>query len=237
MRATQYLLISTMFVSGCALAPAPEVPMSPPAVEVLVPLPAAPIERVEVTLLPRLWETESLAPFRQPTPPGKKGLPAPTPLQIVSQAHRAARLEPTERGYFGASGEQVYAWAPGKIFTVYLSPKQGTGIFLPPGERLVSGLYLDAEAFEVKTERAGAESAAYDALTVRPLTASGEVETFLLTESGRRYLLRFVVGTTGMLAVTFEGPQVSAPRLAPETALVLPRPIETRQDAPPGATK
>jgi hypothetical protein len=222
---TRYLLISTMFVSGCALAPAPEVPMSPPAVEVLVPLPAAPIERVEVTLLPRLWESEPLAPFRQSPPSGKKSLPAPTPLQIVSQAHRAARLEPTERGYFGASGEQVYAWAPGKIFTVYLSPKQGTGIFLPPGERLVSGLYLDAEAFEVKTERAGAESAAYDALTIRPLLDTGTVDTFLLTESGKRYLLHLVVGTIGMIGVSFELPPMALPaRVVAEPTLILPRP-------------
>jgi hypothetical protein len=47
---------------------------------------------------------------------------------------------------------------------------------------------------------------AYDALTIRPLTEAGEVDTFLLTESGRRYLLHCVVGTTGMLAVTFKGP-------------------------------
>jgi hypothetical protein len=85
-------------------------------------------------------------------------------------------------------------------------------------------LYLDADAYEVKTERAGADETAYDALTIRPLTDKGEVEAFLLTESGRRYLLHFVVGTTGMLAVTFEGPRVDTHARAVEPALVLPRP-------------
>ena len=121
----------------------------------------------------------------------------------------------------GPGGRLV--WAPGKVYTVYLSKKQGTGIFLPPGERLVSGLYLDPEAYEVQTKRAGVGDGAYDALTIRPTGDSGEVGAFLLTESGRRYLLHLVVGSVGMLAVTFEGPLVThAPMLAP--ALVLPQP-------------
>jgi hypothetical protein len=101
--------------------------------------------------------------------------------------------------------------------------QQGTGIFLPPGERLVSGLYLDPEAYEVQTTRAGVGDETYDALTIRPMRDSGEVGAFLLTASGRRYLLHFVVGSVGMLAVTFEGPLVT-PARTPAPALVLPRP-------------
>ena len=88
-----------------------------------------------------------------PTPPrGRKAL---RPEAVIVQAQKAARIEPSARGYGGQRGEQVYTWAPGKVYTVYLSKKQGTGIFLPPGERLVSGLYLDPEAYEVQTKRAG----------------------------------------------------------------------------------
>ena len=145
------------------------------------------------------------------------------PEAVIVQAQKAARIEPSERGYVGQRGEQVYAWAPGKVYTVYLSKKQGTGIFLPPGERLVSGLYLDPEAYEVQTKRAGVGDGAYDALTIRPTGDSGEVGAFLLTESGRRYLLHLVVGSVGMLAVTFEGPLVTQARM-PAPALVLPRP-------------
>ena len=119
-----------------------------------------------------------------------------------------------------------YPWVPGKVYTVYVSKKQGTGIFLPPGERLVSGLYLDQDAYEVKTERAGTDAGAYDALTIRPLIDSGEVATFLLTESGRRYLLHFVAGSTGMLAVSFEGPTIATDRVATPAPLILPRPAD-----------
>lgn len=222
------VLIGALLVSGCALATEPEPPIIPTAAPVVSDTfapPYCPLDRVEVTLLPR--ET-TLRPMVKPmVAAGKKTLKPQTSVQLVSQAQQAARVEPSEKGYGQASGEQVYAWVPGKVYTVYLSKKQGTGIFLPPGERLVSGLYLDKDAYEVKTERAGTDAGAYDALTVRPLTDTGEVDAFLLTESGRRYLLHFVVGTTGMLAVTFEGaPIVAQARVAAEPALILPRPAQ-----------
>jgi hypothetical protein len=219
MASTPHLLICALVVSGCALQAEPE----PPTLPVLPPVPvvsagvvadAAPPDRVEIVAM----DTQREPP---PTPPrlGK----ALRPEAVIVQAQRAARIEPSERGYGGQRGEQVYAWAPGKVYTVYLSKKQGTGIFLPPGERLVSGLYLDPEAYEVQTKRAGVGEEAYDALTIRPTGDSGEVGAFLLTESGRRYLLHLVVGSVGMLAVTFEGPLVTQAR-TPAPALVLPRP-------------
>ena len=61
----------------------------------------------------------------------------------------------------------------------------------------MSGLYLDPEAYEVQTKRAGVGEEAYDALTIRPTGDSGEVGAFLLTESGRRYLLHLWSGQSG----------------------------------------
>jgi hypothetical protein len=222
---TTYLLSCTVFVWGCTLPLTPEVPIAPEPVQLVMQEPTppwCPLYRVEVTLLPSRSEPSLARP--RPGLPGKKAARALTPSQVVAQAQQAARVEPTERGYYGGSAEMVYAWTPGKVYTVYLTKKHGTGLFLPPGERLVSGLYLDGEAYEVKHERAGRDLTAYDALTIRPLVDKGEVDTFILTESGRRYLLHFVVGTTGMLAVTFEGPRVGTHARAVEPALVLPRP-------------
>lgn len=228
MRTTNHLLLCALFVSGCALSHEPEVPMVPAVaqmpvrVEEITP-PYCPLDRIEVVLLPSHQEPPLIA----------KGLPAgakkrgggQAPIDVVTQAHHAARLEPTAQGYQGGSGEHVYSYAPGKVYTVYLTKKHGTGLFLPPGERLVSGLYLDGDAFNVKTERAGTEQSAYDAIILRPLTDAGEVDTFILTASGRRYLLHFVVGQTGMLAVTFEGPRVvTQARATAEPPLLLPRP-------------
>ena len=184
--------------------------------------PYCPIERVEVALLPRIDTSPSLA--AKPLPRPKAGSKPVAPVQLVQEAQKAARLEPSARGYFGSSAEHVYQWAPGKVYTVYLTKKHATAIVLPPGERLLSGLYLDGEAFEVRKDRAGTASGVYDAVTIRPLMDRGEVDAFLLTESGRRYLFHFVVGPTGMLAVTFEGTRVDTHARAVAPALVLPRP-------------
>jgi len=180
------------------------------------------MDRVEVALLPR----SEARPTRASTPrSGLKTVSKPVaPVQLVQEAQKAARIAPSEQGYVGGSGEHVYPWAPGKVYIVYLTKKQGTGIFLPPGERLLSGLYLDGDAYEVETKRAGSAGGAYDAVTIRPLMDRGEVDAFLLTESGRRYLFHFVVGPTGMLAVTFEETRVDTHTRAVAPALVLPRP-------------
>jgi len=219
-----HLLLCALFVGGCTLAVEPEPPVPPselPAQVVDVyQAPYCPIERVEIGLLERSLAT---LPQRPAVSPTKKGERPVTAAQLVQHAQKVARIEPMERGYFGQSGEHTYPWIPGKVYTVYLSKQQVTGIFLPPGERLVSGLHLDPEAYEVKTDQAGKGDGAYDAITIRPLGDTGEVDVFLLTESSRRYLLHLVVGKVGMLAVTFEGAHTTKP---PETAprLVLPKP-------------
>src|SRR6266851_4712160 len=71
-------------------------------------------------------------------------------------------------------------------------------IILPPGEKTVAAMYVDKDAYEVTTTRAGRDLAAYDTITIRPSNDTGEVDSFILTESSRRYLLHFVTGTTGM---------------------------------------
>jgi hypothetical protein len=164
---------------------------------------------------------------RTPKPTKSKGGSKPVhemnPLQLVTYAQKEARVLPTEAGFFGKSGEHVYSWVPGKVFTILLAPTQQTGIFLPPGERAIVGLLLDKEEYEVHSERAGLEGTAYDAIFVRPKLERGEVDAAIVTESGRRYLLHFIVGKVGMLAVTFETPQMTQARsVAPK--LVLPRP-------------
>lgn len=204
-------LAFAVIAAGCTLPPATVVPVAQdplPLVSLGEPqVPSCPLDRIEVTLLPSLHE-----PRAWPAPPvgRQKGSGGThTPISVVMQAQQFARLEPTVGGYQGGSGEHTYRWAPGKVFTVYLSKTHGTGIFLPPGEQLVSGLYLDGESFDVKTERAGTGERAYDAIIVRPLTDAGEVDTIMLTASGKRYLLHLVIGRIGMLAVTFT-PDVGA---------------------------
>jgi hypothetical protein len=217
-------LLGLLLLSACTLPPTPEVApgdMASPTGTVFL---SAPVERVEVLQVASSIETAALVPTplakRLASRPGRE----PNPVQLVAEAQKAARVYPTERGYFGASAEQVYAWMPGKVYVIFLAPNAGTGIFLPPGECMGAGLYLNPEAFEVKTERAGSDLMGYDVITVRPTSDKGEVDTFILTESRRRYLLHFVIGHVGMQAVTFEAPAIA--QAMQEPRLILPRPAQ-----------
>src|ERR1043166_1506260 len=196
-------------------------PQAPDPVTTTVFLPA-PIERVEVTLLPSLTDSPASVTPVEPPLPTRTPRRTRTPLQIVAEAQKAARVLPTAHDFYGTSAEVTYAWQPGKVFQVYLSMTQATVISLPRGETLATGLYLDPEAYEVKNTRLGGELTGYDVITIRALKEQGEQDSFLLGDSGKKYLLHLSTGKIAMLAVTFETPQVT--QAAPEPHLILPRP-------------
>jgi hypothetical protein len=214
----RWLILLPLLVGACTVPDTP-VPPVPPVQERLVFLPNPP-ECVDVIQLATLVESPMPPAMTRRPPP--RPVKVPTPEQLVQDAQRAARVVPTDQGFFGGSAEYTYAWQPGKVYTIYLSPTQPTGLFLPPGETMVSGLLLNAEQYEVKAERAGTEPLAYDAITIRPTGAKGDIDTFILTTSGKRFLLHLSTGRVGMLAVTFEVPHIH--HEAPEPRLVLPRP-------------
>jgi hypothetical protein len=154
------------------------------------------------------------------TRPGRE----PTPLQLISTAHQEARVYPSKEGYFGKSAEQVYTWQPGRVYMIYLTPHYPTLIALPPGEILAMGLNLDKDLYNVENQTVGTEGAVYSAIAVRPKFEKGEIEGFVLTTSGRRYLLSFVISEArAMSAVTFETPAVTRER-EPEVPRIVPRP-------------
>lgn len=233
------VLLLGVSLSACTLsqAPEPEVVPSPP------PVSRAEVEALhhELTLLHQdlaaLGErVDSLEPLTARiarlealtlTPPsrkaGGKGKREPTPSEIVLTAQKEARVIPSERGYFGRSAEQTYVYQPGRVFTVLLKQYQASGIALPPGEQLVIGLALVESDFTVIVKRVGTELLAYDTIAITPLIEKGEVDAWVLTQSGRRYLLHLVIGPVGMIAVTFEAPPIYQDERR-EQKLILPKP-------------
>jgi hypothetical protein len=154
------------------------------------------------------------------TRPGRE----PTPLQLVALAHKESLVYPSREGYFGKSAEQTYTWQPGRVYMIYLTPHYPTLIALPPGEILAMGLNLDKDLYNVENQTVGTEGAVYSAIAVRPKFEKGEIEGFVLTTSGRRYLLSFVISEArAMSAVTFETPAVTRER-EPEVPRIAPRP-------------
>ena len=218
-------LLLVLALPACAF---PGATIDPPVVPLIVPGPettvflSSPVECVDVVQLAALVETPTAV--AKPLP--KKVLLAAKPLtpqQVVATAQQQARVSPDARGYFGGSAEYTYTWQPGKVYVVLLSAKSATVIILPPGERTVAAMYVDKDAYEVTTTRAGREGTAYDTITIRPTAETGEVDSFILTESGRRYLFHFITGATGMIAVAFETPHL-ADGPAAGAALILPKP-------------
>jgi hypothetical protein len=239
----QWLLAWLMVVglTACALPhePVPEVVPSGPSPieqEVTALRQELALLRQEVTMLggrvtsfdpwtARIMQLETLlatSPLKKKpgsVRPGRE----PTPLQLVALAQRDARVEPSARGYFGNSGEMTYTWQPGRIYMVYLTATQPTLIALPPGETVAMGLMLDKDAYDVTTKTVGLDLTAYSALSVRPLFDKGEVDAFVLSTGGRRYLFHFVISNDAkaMTVVTFETPAVvrepqqELPRITP----------------------
>jgi type IV secretory pathway VirB9-like protein len=132
------------------------------------------------------------------------------PTAMIKDAQRAAHVEPQRRGYHGASATQRWIWQPGKLYVVYVCPSQMTKIATPPGELLISKVFLDPDAWDVQSYRVGNESLTQDVVFVRPQEGKGakDVDVALLTEQGHSYDIHLKVGTVCMFGVTWDTPSV-----------------------------
>lgn len=88
-----------------------------------------------------------------------------------------------------------------------------TKIVLPPGELLVSEVFLDPELWDVQSYWVGNETQTQDVVFVRPLEVkegkgAKDVDLALLTEQGHSYDVHLRVGSTGMFSVTWSNPTV-----------------------------
>ena len=190
-------------------APAPALAM-PPAEPTLAPLP----EPVWPEPVPAMAAVEPPPAALTPSPrrAGSKSDREPSPHQLIKDAQQQARIAPSRQGYFGGSGVQRYLWQPGKIWDVYLTPGAGTKILFPPGERLAHALILNPKSFDVNTATVGgSEEALQTLILIRPCATSEPgcvgsppVDVGLTSISGRAYNLHLIVGSVGMVEVTWE---------------------------------
>ncbi len=124
------LLIGTAGLGGCAqkLFP-PDITYDDfvPAVQA-----AEPPSPVQVVELPKpLPLPGQLKPV-----PGAKAPPEPKdPKDRITQANKAARVQPVRNGFINAV--QVYPFSSGALYQVYAAPGQVTDVALQPGEQLV----------------------------------------------------------------------------------------------------
>ena len=110
------------------------------------------------------------------------------PLDRVEMANSAARVEPRKRGYFNAA--QIYAYSPGALYQVYVSPGQITDIMLEEGEQLTGSGPVsagDTVRWVVGDTESGSGETRRVHILVKPTRPA--VETNLVVNTDRRTYL------------------------------------------------
>ena len=124
------VLIGTAALGGCAQK------LFPPDITYDDFVPAAqaaePPAPVQVVELPKPLP---LPGQLKPVPGAKSPPEAKDPKDRITQANKAARVQPVRNGFINAV--QVYPFSPGALYQVYAAPGQVTDVALQPGEQLV----------------------------------------------------------------------------------------------------
>lgn len=112
-----------------------------------------------------------------------------TPIEILSDANRAARQSPTRDGFVAA--RHVYAYEPGAIYELYANPTYVSTILLEPGETLGDIAAGDTSRWMVTETQGEAEGDARTIVLVKP-NATGLRTNIVLVTDRRTYLIEAV---------------------------------------------
>ena len=197
------LLIGTAGLGGCAqkLFP-PDITYDDfvPAVQA-----AEPPSPVQVVELPKpLPLPGQLKPV-----PGAKAPPEPKdPKDRITQANKAARVQPVRNGFINAV--QVYPFSSGALYQVYAAPGQVTDVALQPGEQLVgSGPVAagDTVRWIIGDTESGTAETKQVHILVKPTRP--DLQTNLVINTDRRTYLLELNSTekTYMASVSWQYPQ------------------------------
>ncbi|MEL6516345.1 MAG: P-type conjugative transfer protein TrbG [Pseudomonadota bacterium] len=108
-----------------------------------------------------------------------------TPLVQINAANAAARVEPTQAGYYNAM--QVFPWSDGALYQIYAMPGHITNIALQPGERLTGPGPIaagDTTRWIIGDTTSGAGTAARVHILVKPTRP--DITTNLILNTTRR---------------------------------------------------
>ncbi len=112
-----------------------------------------------------------------------------TPIEILSDANRAARQSPTRDGFVEA--RHVYAFEPGAIYELYANPTYVSTILLEPGESLGDIAAGDTSRWMVTETQGETEGEARTIVLVKP-NATGLRTNIVLVTDRRTYLIEAV---------------------------------------------
>ena len=205
---TRLLLLSSVCVltlSACAQKP-PTIAYDDPQPAHLEPAPSKP---VQIVSLPEpLPLPGQLKPIVGETPPPE----AKDPAHRVQQANAAAKVDPTRDGYVNAM--QVFPYADGALYQIYVAPVHVTDIALEPGEQLKSVAAGDTAQWKIGDTESGAATAGGTAtgrqvhVLVKPVSAALPMNNLVILTDRRTYHIEaHPTKATYMAEVSWRYPQ------------------------------
>ena len=161
-------------------------------------------------------ERPMISPPRTPT-----GL---TGRSAIAAANAEARIASRADHFVG--GEQVFAWAPGRVYEIWTAPLRVTTLTLAPGETLIAKAAGDTVRWQIGDSASGAGASARAHVLIKPIQAGLETN-LVLTTNRRVYLIQLRSGGAEAFnaAVTWDhglNPDPIAGPAVPDTRLVQP---------------
>jgi len=149
---------------------------------------------------------QATPPVVKPVPPTKEPARRPTAAEaVVRVANRAATVEPAMPGFLNAV--QVYPFAEGGLYRVYVAPERVTDLALQPGEGLVAVAAGDTARWAIGDTTSGAGADRRTHILVKPF-AAGQSTNLVITTDKRTYHLTLAsTASTAMVAVSWTYPQ------------------------------
>lgn len=146
-------------------------------------------------------------------PPGGSGAKTKEdnlpPEQLVTEANKVAKFEPTEDGYVNAI--QNYPFVEGALYQLYAAVNQVSDIALEPGEKLISVSSGDTVRWVVGDTRSGARTAKGDRqeqvhVLVKPIAPDLQTNLVIATDRRTYHLEMHSSDETYMASVSWTYP-------------------------------
>jgi type IV secretion system protein TrbG len=188
-------------LAACSTTPpAPNITLDTVTPAKLEPEPPRPTQLIEIPqLLPLPGQLKPL-PDRESSP----SIPA-DPKSQVTEANRAARVEPFLAGYLNAM--QIWPYSPAALYQVYTSPGRVTDVSLQSGEKLIDISAPDPVRWVIGDTNSGAGPEERVHIGIKPTRADLESNLVIYTDRRTYYLELKSQANTWMAGVSWDYPQ------------------------------
>ena len=130
-----------------------------------------------------------------------------SPEERISDANKAAKMEPTKAGYINAI--QVYPYSEGALYQLYTAPHQVSDIALQKGERIVAVSAGDTVRWIIGDTVSGEGATAKSHVLVKPIKEGLKTNLVIITNR-RAYHLELTSDTdTYMASISWHYPRDS----------------------------